>query len=65
MVLNVLERAEGRRGVEKRFAEVVQLDGLGIDLKETQVYWGTQKAEKALPFHHVFKPEEAIPFSVF
>jgi len=56
---------EGRRGVEKRFAEVVQLDGLGIDLKETQVYWGTQKAEKALPFPHVFKPEEAIPFSVF
>jgi hypothetical protein len=56
---------EGRRGVEKRFAEVVQLDGLGIDLKETQVHWGTQKAEKALPFHHAFKPEEAIPFSVF
>ncbi len=56
---------EGRRGVEKRFAEVVQLDGLGIDLKETQVHRATQKAEKALPFHHVFKPEEGTPFSVF
>jgi hypothetical protein len=29
------------------------------------LYWGTKKPEKALPFHHVFKPEEAIPFSVF
>jgi hypothetical protein len=56
---------EGRRGVEKRFAEVVQLDGLGSDLKETQVYRGTQKSEKPLPFHHVFKPEETAPFSVF
>jgi hypothetical protein len=56
---------EGRRGVEKRFAEVVQLDGLGIDLQETQVYRGTQKSKKPLPFHHVFKPEETAPFSVF
>ncbi|HWO34225.1 MAG TPA: hypothetical protein VNO32_35970, partial [Candidatus Acidoferrum sp.] len=36
---------ERRRGVEKRFAEVVQLDGLGIDLQETQVYKGTQKSD--------------------
>jgi hypothetical protein len=41
------------------------LDGLGIDLKETQVHWRTQKPEKALPFHHIFKPEEATPISEF
>jgi hypothetical protein len=56
---------EGRRWVEKRFAEVVQLDGLGMDLKEIEVYWGAQKPEKPLAFEHVFRPEEASPFSVF
>jgi hypothetical protein len=40
---------EGRRGGEKRFAEVVQLDGLGIGLEETQVHWGTKKPEKRCP----------------
>ena len=56
---------EGRRWVEKRFAEVMQLDGCGIDLKEINVHWGAQKPEKPLPFDHVFKPEETTPFSVF
>jgi hypothetical protein len=40
---------EGRRGVKKRFAEVVRLDGLGIDLKETQVHWGTKNQRKRYP----------------
>jgi hypothetical protein len=56
---------EGRRWVEKRFAEVMQLDGCGIDLKEINVHWGAQKPEKPMPFDHVFKPEETTPFSVF
>jgi len=51
-------------GVEKRFAEVVQLDGLGIDLQETQVT-GEHKVKETAAFHHVFKPEETTPFSVF
>lgn len=56
---------EGRRWVEKRFAEVVQLDGCGIDLKEIEVHAGTQKPDKSLPFDHSFGPEEIQPFSVF
>ena len=56
---------EGRRGVEKRFAEVVQLDGCGIDAKEITVYWGTQKPDKPLPFDHVFSQEGVTPLSVF
>jgi hypothetical protein len=31
---------EGRRSVEKRFVEVMQLDGCRIDLKEINVHWG-------------------------
>src|SRR5258708_25049322 len=45
---------EGRRGVEKRFAEVVQLDGCGIDVKEIVVHWRAQGPNKPLSFHHVF-----------
>jgi len=56
---------EGRRWVEKRFAEVVQLDGCGIDVKEIAVHWGAQKPENPLPFDHVFSPEEKKPSSVF
>jgi len=56
---------EGRRGVEKRFAEVVQLDGLGIDLQETQVYRGTQKSKKPLPSITSSSRRKPTPFSVF
>jgi hypothetical protein len=56
---------EERRWVEKRFAEVVQLDGCGIDAKEITVHWGTQKPDMSLPFSHVFSPETTTPFSVF
>jgi site-specific recombinase XerD len=68
MVIHV-QGGKGRKDrdvmLSPKLLEVLQLDGLGIDLKETQVHWGIQKPEKALPFHHVFKPEEATPFSVF
>jgi hypothetical protein len=57
--------AEGRRWVEKRFAEVVQLDGLGMNPTELEVYWGAQRPEEPLPFTHIFNPEEIRPFSVF
>jgi hypothetical protein len=56
---------EERHWVEKRFAEVVQLDGCGIDVKEIAVHWGAQKPGNPLPFDHVFTPEEKKPSSVF
>jgi len=56
---------EGRRWVEKHFAEVVQLDGCGNDVKEIAVHWGAPKPDKPLPFDHIFNPEEREPFSVF
>jgi hypothetical protein len=56
---------EGRRWVEKRFVEVLQLEGCGIDTKEITVHWETQKPDKPLPFSHVFRPEGATPLSVF
>jgi hypothetical protein len=58
-------RMEGRRWVEKRFVEVLQLEGCGIDAKEITAHWETQKPDKALPFSHVFSPEGATPLSVF
>jgi len=40
---------EGGGASKKRFAEVVQLDGLGIELKETQVHWGHKSQRKRCP----------------
>jgi hypothetical protein len=58
-------RMEERSWVEKRFVEVLQLEGCGIDAKEITAHWETQKPDKPLPFSHFFSPEGLHHFRYF
>ena len=56
---------EGRRLVESRLAEVLQLDCLGSNPTEFRVKLGSKRSKEKLPFEHVFRPEENPPEDAF
>ena len=56
---------EGRRLVEQRLAEVVQLDCLGTNPTEFRVNLGSKKTKEKLAFEHIFHPVEMLPEAAF
>jgi len=56
---------EGSRLVERRLAEVVRLDCLGVNQTEFRVDLGPKRAKEKLVFEHIFHPEETLPEEAF
>jgi hypothetical protein len=56
---------EGRRSVETRLAEILELDWFGKDQTEFEVSLGFRRGSEKLPFEHVFDPEGKVPTPAF
>lgn len=56
---------EGRRWVEKRLAQIVSLECLGMNQTEFGVQLGFRRATERLPFEHEFDPEGMVPMVPF